>query len=165
MNLAVNARDAMPDGGRLIIETANIIIDEQYSMTHLGPKPGHYVLLTVTDTGAGMDKDTLEHIFEPFFTTKEIGQGTGLGLAMVHGIVLQHHGHILCYSEPGEGTTFRVYFPALVSDEDSEERRPRAMPRGGSETILLVDDEEFIRELGSRVLGKAGYHVILVPER
>jgi len=162
MNLALNARDAMPDGGKLVIETANIILDAEYSRNHLGTRSGQHVLLTVSDTGTGMGKDTLEHIFEPFFTTKEIGKGTGLGLAMVYGIVQQHGGHIWCYSEPGKGTTFKIYLPALVSGEDIEQTRLGPMPRGGSETILLVDDEEDIRDLGSRILKKAGYKVIAV---
>ncbi|MFH1114158.1 MAG: PAS domain S-box protein [Pseudomonadota bacterium] len=160
MNLAVNARDAMPDGGKLIFETANVMLDEEYAGIHLDAEPGHHVLLMVTDTGLGIDKDTLEHIFEPFYTTKGVGEGTGLGLAMVHGIVKQHSGHIRCYSEPGAGTTFKIYFPALISDEEQEETRERSVPRGGSETILLVDDEELIRDLGSRILTKAGYTVI-----
>jgi len=160
MNLAVNARDAMPDGGKMIVETANIILDEEYAKTHLDAKPGSYVLLMVTDTGEGMDKDTVEHIFEPFYTTKESGQGTGLGLAMVLGIVQQHGGLIRCYSEPGHGTAFKIYFPALVAEEELKETVIKTMPRGGSETILLVDDEEMIRDLGSRILTKAGYKVI-----
>ncbi len=160
MNLAVNARDAMPEGGRLVIETANVVLDEDYAASHLNAKPGHYVLLTIADTGTGMDKETLEHIFEPFYTTKGVGEGTGLGLAMVYGIVQQHGGHVRCYSEPGEGTTFRVYFPALVSDKEPEEKIARSMPRGGSETILLVDDEDMIRDLCSRILAKSGYSVI-----
>ncbi len=160
MNLAVNARDAMPQGGRLIFETANIDLDEEYATAHLGTKPGHYVLLTITDTGAGMDQETLGHIFEPFYTTKGVGEGTGLGLAMVYGIVQQHGGHIRCYSEPGEGTTFKIYFPAVVANEELIETAVKVIPRGGSETILLVDDEELIRDLGSRILSKAGYHVL-----
>ena len=160
MNLAVNARDAMPDGGNLIFETSDVVLDEEYAGTHVAAKPGPHVLLTVTDTGSGMDKDTLEHIFEPFYTTKGVGEGTGLGLAMVHGIVQQHGGHIRCYSEPGHGTTFKIYFPALLSEEREEETVERPMPQGGSETILLVDDEELIRDLGSRILEKAGYNVI-----
>jgi PAS domain S-box-containing protein len=161
MNLAVNARDAMPDGGKLIFETANVILDEEYARTHLDAQPGAYVRLTVTDTGAGMDKGCLEHIFEPFYTTKAVGEGTGLGLAMVHGIVKHHGGHIRCYSEPGEGTVFKIYFPPLIAGEEKEETTVREMPRGGTETVLLVDDEEFIRDLGSRILAKAGYEVII----
>ena len=107
-----------------------------------------------------MDKETLKHIFEPFYTTKGVGEGTGLGLAMVHGIVKQHGGHIKCYSELSKGTTFKIYFPALVSDQEQEETTVSKMPRGGSETILLVDDEEMIRELGSRILSRSGYKVI-----
>jgi PAS domain S-box-containing protein len=163
MNLAVNARDAMPEGGKLIVETANTILDEEYTRTHFDAKPGPHVLLTITDTGSGMGKDTLEHVFEPFYTTKAVGAGTGLGLAMVHGIVKQHGGHVTCNSELGRGTTFKIYFPALVSHEDIGETTVSPMPRGGSETILLVDDEEFIRDLGSRILTHAGYTVITAP--
>ena len=108
-----------------------------------------------------MDKDALEHIFEPFYTTKGVGEGTGLGLAMVHGIVKQHGGHIMCHSEPGKGTTFKIYFPALVVDEEEKKRRRRDLRHEADQkTILLVDDEDFIRDLGSRILGKAGYKVI-----
>jgi len=160
MNLAVNARDAMPDGGRLIIKTTNIVLDEEYARTHLEASPGQYVLLTVSDNGSGMDKETLEHVFEPFYTTKGQGEGTGLGLATVHGIMKQHGGHIRCYSELGHGTVFRIYFPALMSDEELEQVTVGEMPPGGSETILLVEDEELIRGLGSRILTKAGYNVI-----
>ncbi|MFH0823554.1 MAG: PAS domain S-box protein [Pseudomonadota bacterium] len=160
MNLAVNARDAMPDGGILVFETSNFTPDEEYTGSHMEIEPGPHVMLTVTDTGSGMDKDTLEHIFEPFYTTKAVGRGPGLGLAMVHGIVMQHRGHIGCYSEPGEGTAFRICFPALVSEEKGEETIAVKMPRGGSETILLVDDDEVVRSLGSRVLTKAGYTVL-----
>ena len=160
MNLAVNARDAMPDGGKLIFETSDVVLDEEYARMHVDAKPGPHVLLAVTDTGSGIDKDALEHIFEPFYTTKGVGEGTGLGLAMVHGIVQQHGGHVRCYSEPGQGTTFKIYFPALVSAEEKEEIIVRKMPRGGQETILLVDDDELIRDLGSRILSKSGYKVI-----
>jgi len=160
MNLAVNARDAMPEGGKLVIATQNVTLDDDYARTHAGAKPGTYVQLSVSDTGDGMDNETLQHIFEPFYTTKEAGKGTGLGLAMVYGIVKQHDGYIACYSEPGQGTTFKIYFPAVISEEKREEPRIRTMPRGGSETILLVDDEEMIRDIGSRILTKAGYNII-----
>ncbi|MBI5572493.1 MAG: PAS domain S-box protein [Desulfomonile tiedjei] len=161
MNLAVNARDAMPEGGRLTIQTENATLEEHYARTHLGAMPGPYVLLTVSDTGQGMDKGTVQHIFEPFFTTKGPGEGTGLGLAMVYGIVQQHGGYIMCYSEPDKGTAFKMYFPALVSEEESRQPETTVLPRGGSETILLVDDEELIRDLGVRILTRAGYQVIV----
>ena len=160
MNLAVNARDAMPEGGKLIFETTNVHLDEEYVKTHVEANPGDYVLLMVTDTGSGMDPETLERIFEPFYTTKAVGEGTGLGLAMVHGIVKQHGGHIECRSEPGKGTAFRIYFPAESSDEEGDQTEVMTMPQGGTETILLVDDEEHIRELGSKILQKSGYKVI-----
>lgn len=160
VNLSVNARDAMPHGGKIVIETQNVILDEEYCSTHLGSKPGPHVLLSVSDTGYGMDKKTLEHIFEPFFTTKGPGEGTGLGLAMVYGIVKQHDGYIKCYSEPGAGTTFKIYFPALVWDKEDERVSADRPPQGGTETILLVDDEEFIRDLGKRIFRQAGYSVL-----
>ncbi|MBI5251114.1 MAG: PAS domain S-box protein [Desulfomonile tiedjei] len=161
MNLSVNARDAMPEGGKLAIETANFVIDEDYARSHLEAKPGKYVLLSVSDTGSGMDKEILEHIFEPFYTTKEAGKGTGLGLAMVYGIVTQHGGHMRCYSEPGHGTTFRIYLPALVAESDRLGTATReAVPMGGTETILLVDDEELVRDLGKRILERSGYKVL-----
>ncbi len=159
MNLAVNARDAMPHGGKLTFETSNVVLDKEYARMHVEAIPGHYVLLTISDTGSGIDKDALEHIFEPFYTTKRVGEGTGLGLAMVHGIVKQHRGHITCYSKLGHGTTFSIYFPAETSRGDGEQPKVTHLPRGGSETILLVDDEELIRDLGSRILTEAGYRV------
>jgi len=160
MNLVVNARDAMPEGGKIVIQTADALLDEAYARTHLGARPGPYVLLTVSDTGKGMDKETRDHIFEPFFTTKGVGEGTGLGLATVYGIVKQHSGHIMCYSEPDKGTTFKLYFPALIAEAGGEQQGLGPVPRGGTETILLVDDEEFLRDLGTRVLLKAGYTVL-----
>ncbi|MFH1114465.1 MAG: PAS domain S-box protein [Pseudomonadota bacterium] len=161
MNLAVNARDAMPEGGKLVIETSNVVIDEDHAGSHLEAEPGPYVLLRVSDTGSGMDKETLEHIFEPFYTTKGPGQGTGLGLAMVFGIVRQHHGFINCYSEVGRGTTFKVYLPPVTSGTLlSDEPVVTSIPRGGTETVLLVDDEEFIRDLGARILERSGYKVL-----
>jgi two-component system cell cycle sensor histidine kinase/response regulator CckA len=160
MNLAVNARDAMPDGGRLVIETANVFLDEESGKALLGVQPGEYVLLSVSDTGYGMDKETLDHIFEPFYTTKEVGKGTGLGLSMVYGIVHQHGGHITCYSEPGKGTTFKIYFPAVEMEMNSDVAATGIMPAFGTETILLVDDEDLVRDLGKRVLERSGYTVL-----
>jgi CheY-like chemotaxis protein len=161
MNLAVNAADAMPEGGKLSIHTGNVTLEEHELKDYVEAKPGQQVLLMVTDTGLGMDKNTLEHIFEPFFTTKAVGEGTGLGLAMVHGIVKQHGGHIRCSSTPGRGTTFQVYLPAMVVGEPVEEPSKILFPQGGSETILLVDDEEHIRDLGMKILSAAGYNVIM----
>ncbi len=160
MNLAVNARDAMPDRGKLTVSTRNVSLDEEYCRIHGEAKPGEYVLLTVSDTGHGMDKATIDHIFEPFYTTKELGRGTGLGLAMVYGIEKQHEGFINCYSEVGRGTTFNVYLPAIESQGEPEVQSSGAMPALGTETILLVDDEEFVRDLGARILSKAGYNVL-----
>ncbi|MBI4964937.1 MAG: PAS domain S-box protein [Desulfomonile tiedjei] len=160
LNLAVNARDAMPDGGKLTIQTENVVLDEDYCRTHIDVAPGQYVLLKITDTGKGMDRTTVSRIFEPFFTTKGVSGGTGLGLAVVYGIVKQHGGRIACYSEPGEGTAFRIYLPALEGPLLSEETSQRSMPAGGTETILMVDDEDLVRELGARILTKAGYTVL-----
>jgi two-component system, cell cycle sensor histidine kinase and response regulator CckA len=160
INLAVNAKDAMPDGGKLIFETANIVLDEDYCKTHFVAKPGDYVLITVSDTGEGIDRETLDHIFEPFYSTKGLGKGTGLGLAMVYGIVQQHGGHITCYSEVDVGTTFRIYIPAMGPHVETRARAASEMPVSGTETILLVDDEEFVRDLGIRILERAGYTVL-----
>ncbi|MBW1723564.1 MAG: PAS domain S-box protein, partial [Deltaproteobacteria bacterium] len=163
MNLSVNARDAMPEGGELIIETGNVILDQEYADSHLWVEPGEYVCLSVSDTGVGMDKETMEHIFEPFFTTKEIGKGTGLGLSTVYGIVQDHGGHITCQSEPGKGTTFRVYLPVLAADHSGREenggREDEDLP-GGKETILLVDDDDMLRKTGSEMLQRFGYRVL-----
>jgi len=160
MNLAVNARDAMPDGGKLLLETRNVTLSGAYCNVHVGARPGKQVLLKFSDTGHGMDKATLEHIFEPFFTTKKVGEGTGLGLAMVYGIVRQHGGHVTCYSEVGLGTTFNVYFPAMETKGSPEAGKGEPAAAGGMETILLVDDEEFVRDLGERILTGAGYSVL-----
>ncbi len=160
LNLAVNAKHAMPQGGRLMIETKNIKLDEEYCRTHLKTKPGRYVLLTVSDTGHGMDKEVLERIFEPFFTTKETGEGTGLGLAMVFGLVKSHNGHISCYSEPGIGTTFKIYFPAIDAESEWSVETTQEMPAFGTETLLVVDDEESIRELMKEILSEVGYRVL-----
>jgi two-component system, cell cycle sensor histidine kinase and response regulator CckA len=160
MNLAVNARDAMPDGGKLTIETKDVALDEEYCRMHLGAKPGDYVLLSVSDTGHGMDKETLSRIFEPFYTTKGVGRGTGLGLSMVYGIVKQHGGYITCYSEPGMGTTFKICLPVIPAEGKPEtpEDKP-SLPRG-TERILLVDDDEFVRDLGKSILEHSGYTVL-----
>jgi two-component system cell cycle sensor histidine kinase/response regulator CckA len=161
MNLAVNASHAMPEGGRLAIETKPVTLDEEFCRVNLGAIPGDYAMLSVSDTGHGMDPETLTHVFEPFYTTKQVGKGTGLGLAMVYGIVKQHGGYITCYSELGQGTTFRIYLPILVAEKQQLELAPReTLPRGGTETILLVDDEESVRELGKRILEQSGYTVL-----
>jgi PAS domain S-box-containing protein len=160
MNLAVNARDAMPEGGTLSIQTENTFLDEQYCKTNLDVEPGDYTLVTVSDTGLGMDRNTAKHIFDPFFTTKDLGQGTGLGLAIVYGIVKNHRGAILCYSEPDMGTTFRIYLPVVIEEsETAPERDHRNLP-GGDETILLVDDEEAILENGRVLLSNYGYEIL-----
>ncbi len=165
MNLAVNAKDAMPDGGKLIVETANVILDQDYCKIHRVANPGSYVQLTVTDTGHGIDKMTIEHIFEPFYTTKETGKGTGLGLATVYGIVKSHNGHIVCYSEPDEGTTFKIYLPTIDSTQEARKAEEHlTAPEGGSETILLVDDEEPIRGLGTQILEEFGYTVLTAAD-
>ena len=163
MNLCLNARDAMPKGGRLVIATQNVDIDEDYCRLHTYYiRPGSYVLLAVSDTGIGMDAATIDRNFEPFFfTTKEIGKGTGLGLATVFGIVKQHGGFINVYSEPGKGTTFRVYLPGDSGAPEPSKAEPDEQPQKGTETILLAEDHESLRELAQETLGALGYHLIL----
>jgi two-component system cell cycle sensor histidine kinase/response regulator CckA len=161
MNLCVNARDAMPQGGRLIIETKNAEIDDEYCRIQSFAQPGHYVLLAVSDTGMGMDRSTMEHIFEPFFTTKELGKGTGLGLATVYGIVKQHGGIINVYSEPNHGTTFRVYLPAIDGAAESLGEVKNEVAQGGTETILVAEDHDGLREAAQLMLEGLGYRVIL----
>ncbi|MEI8183189.1 MAG: ATP-binding protein [Desulfomonile sp.] len=161
LNLAINAKDAMPEsGGKLTIETRKVTLDEEYCRANIESKPGQYVMLSVEDTGHGMSQETMQHIFEPFFTTKGAGRGTGLGLAMVYGIVKQYEGFISCYSEPSHGTTFRIYFPVVPTELEEDIEQDSAVPPGGSETVLLVDDEEFLCDTGSQLLTRAGYTVL-----
>ncbi len=161
MNLALNARDAIDETGVLTIESGALELDEEFCDKHLGVKPGPYAVLRVSDTGHGMDKETLSHIFEPFYTTKEVGKGTGLGLAMVYGIVKQHDGYIECDSTPGIGTTFHVYFPVpKQTRKNSIVREEYAEPIGGTETILVVDDEDSVRSVMLDLLSQSGYDVL-----
>ena len=161
MNLAINAKDAMPDGGKLVFQTKNVTLDEEHSeRLQIGRRD--CVLLSVSDTGCGMDPETVEHIFEPFYTNKEMGKGTGLGLSMVYGIVKNHGGHVTCYSEPDRGSVFRVYFPVLEAEgrEQRAEEKKEEKIAGGTETILLVDDDKNLLDLGQDMLGQYGYTTI-----
>jgi two-component system cell cycle sensor histidine kinase/response regulator CckA len=166
INLAVNARDAMPDGGRLLIETANAELDEAYVSSHTPVQAGSYVMLAISDTGVGMDEATCARVFEPFFTTKESGKGTGLGLSTVYGIIKQSNGYIWVYSEPGQGTTFKIYLPRVEELEPVE--RPRArraadrapLERNGKETGLVVEDDDAVRTVVRRTLEGSGYTVV-----
>jgi signal transduction histidine kinase len=161
VNLAVNARDAMPHGGHLVLETHNSALDAEYAARHADVRAGRYVLVSVRDSGQGMDPDTIARIFEPFFTTKPPGKGTGLGLAMVYGFVKQSGGHIEVHSEPGEGTTFELYVPSTRQTPRSSSHPPDAGGiRGGSETVLLVEDEDAVRNLSRIVLESKGYTVL-----
>jgi len=165
LNLAVNAMDSMPEGGKLTIATHNTHLDEEYCKSHVGSRPGEYVLLTVSDTGHGMSQEILDHIFEPFFTTKKGGRGTGLGLATVYGIVKSHEGYIACTSGSGKGTAFKIFLPVIL--QVAELQAPQTAEinlQGGTETVLVVDDEDTIRDLGERILTKQGYRVHSAPD-
>jgi len=161
LNLAVNSQHAMPEGGRIVVETSNVSLSDAYAGTHIEAKPGQYVLLAVSDNGIGIKPELIDRIFEPFFTTKTEGEGTGLGLAMVHGIVSQHGGHIRCYSEPGGGTSFKIYFPVSASERISEVEMTQVMPAFGTETILLVDDDDRVREMALETIQMGGYQVLV----
>jgi len=161
MNLALNSRDAMPQGGKLTLETENVVLDDMYASVHQPVVPGRYVMLAVSDTGIGMSQETMTRIFEPFYTTKEVGKGTGLGLSMVYGIVKQTGGYIWVYSEPNQGTTFKIYLPRVdqPADQSTVEMSPMNVMRG-TETILLVEDDPQLRQLSSSVLKHCGYNVL-----
>jgi CheY-like chemotaxis protein len=161
VNLVVNARDAMPQGGKLIINTTNVDLDETYVQQHLNVSVGSYIMLTVSDTGVGMDTETQARIFEPFFTTKESGEGSGLGLATVHGIVKQSNGHVSVYSELGQGTSFKIYLPSIEADTESMGQKQVSLEfEQGTETILLVEDDDGVRLLAERTLTSSGYTVL-----
>jgi len=161
MNLAANARDAMPGGGRLRIETSAAVIDDAYIKAHNYGKPGKFVLTVLSDNGVGMSKEVSERIFEPFFTTKEVGKGTGLGLSIVYGIIKQHNGYVDVESEAGTGTTFRIYLPFSGEENEAEEAVPAPKElRGGNETILLCEDDAGVRAFAKELLEQYGYRII-----
>ena len=162
LNLAVNARDAMPAGGKLTIETANAYLDENYASEQQEVQPGQYVMLAISDTGIGMTKEVIASAFDPFFTTKDLGHGTGIGLSQVYGFLKQSSGHVKIYSEPGEGTTVRLYLPRLAGDiADDDEVVANALPSGDrSEIVLLVEDDAAVRELNATMLRELNYAVI-----
>ncbi|MBI5525140.1 MAG: response regulator [Deltaproteobacteria bacterium] len=160
VNLVVNAKDAMPQGGRVVVETRCARVDKASTALHEGIEPGEYVIISVTDTGVGMDKETQKKVFEPFFTTKPAGKGTGLGLSMVYGAVRQNHGAVSLYSEPGKGTTFRIYLKRVPDPVESEAAPAPAPPRGKGELLLLVEDEEPVRKAVRKMLEAGGYSVI-----
>jgi len=160
LNLAVNARDAMPEGGTLHLETATVVLDDAYTKSHPPVQPGSYVMLAVSDTGTGIDKSILPRIFDPFFTTKEVGKGTGLGLSIVYGIVKQSGGYIWVYSEPGHGTTFKLYFPTTTAALESPVLRSETTARPVGQMVLVVEDEAIIRSNVRECLQQLGYQVL-----
>ena len=162
LNLAINARDAMPDGGKMTVETANVTLDDSYAGQNPGADPGDYVMVAVGDTGVGMPPEILDHVFEPFFTTKEVGKGTGLGLSMVYGFVKQSKGYIKAYSEPGHGSVVKLYLPSAEGDEKTLIAKPATGEAtiGGDETILVVEDDSEVRETAVAVLEELGYRVV-----
>jgi two-component system, cell cycle sensor histidine kinase and response regulator CckA len=162
MNLAINAADAMPDGGKLSMKTKNIVLDDDFCQSHRGAKAGLNVMLTVSDAGRGMAQETLQRIFDPFFTTKtrDFRKGTGLGLSVVQGIVEQHGGHITCESKPGHGTVFKVYFPVPAPSKRWQKLVHKSVRAASQGTVLLVDDEESVRDIGRRILERSGYSVL-----
>jgi CheY-like chemotaxis protein len=161
MNLVANARDAMPEGGQLVIETKQVMLDNKFVSTYGYGKPGKYALVSITDTGAGMDESTRARIFEPFFTTKEVGKGTGLGLAMAYGIIKQHDGYVNVTSEKGKGTKFRIYLPVIRSKASAAHAKTEEIaPHGGSEIILIAEDNLEVRSLTKSILEDSGYTVI-----
>ena len=161
LNLAVNARDAMPDGGKLMLETGNVVLDESYAIANPDVRPGHYVMVAVSDTGSGIPEAIRDKVFEPFFTTKETGKGTGLGLSMVYGFVKQSDGHIKIYSEAGHGTSIKLYLPRASDDASGSEPMANVEIRGGNETILVVEDDPLVRDYVSAQLAHLGYRAIL----
>jgi two-component system cell cycle sensor histidine kinase/response regulator CckA len=164
VNLAVNARDAMPDGGTVTIETGDVLVDEPHAIEHYDLRPGPYVQLVVSDTGVGMDRATRERIFEPFFTTKQLGKGTGLGLATAYGIVHQAGGHIWVYSEPGVGSAFKLYFPRVEAPASTERPGVSVTLAGGIGTVFVVEDEPGVRDMTTQMLTRSGYRVIAVAD-
>lgn len=164
VNLVINARDAMPDGGSITIETGNVDLDDAYALDHPEVVPGPHVYLSVSDTGLGMDVETREHVFEPFFTTKELGHGTGLGLATIYGVVRQAGGHIWLYSEPGIGSTFKLYFPRVDAPASAAHAPGLPSAAAGSGAVMVVEDETSVREMTSVVLRRAGYEVTQVSD-
>jgi CheY-like chemotaxis protein len=160
MNLCLNARDAMPTGGEIVVKTNRMSVSPEYADLFADLKPGQYVELNVTDTGQGMSSEVRDRIFEPFFTTKPVGKGTGLGLAMVYGIIQQHEGAIHVYSEPDHGTTFKIYLPVYDADREETEKSETDGIVGGSETILLAEDDPMVRDVSRRILERAGYRVL-----